>query len=92
MTLPPPDSYGEAVAWQPERPKFKPLRLVLSWAVTAASLWVAAMILPGVDIAGYGGALAVAAVVAALNAVSRRCSPRCVCRSCSRSASCSSSS
>ncbi len=61
--------YGESVAWQPERPKFKPLRLLLSWALTAASLGVAAMILPGVDIAGYGGALAVAAVVAVLNAL-----------------------
>jgi uncharacterized membrane protein YvlD (DUF360 family) len=64
-----PASYGEAVTWQPERPKFKPLRLLLSWALTALSLGVAAMILPGVDIAGYGGALAVAAVVAVLNAV-----------------------
>ena len=70
MTAPPaPASYGEAVSWQPERPKFKPLRLLLSWVLTAASLGVAAMILPGVDIAGYGGALAVAAVVAVLNAV-----------------------
>ena len=62
-------SYGEAVSWQPERPRFKPLRLLLSWALTAASLGVAAMILPGVDVAGVGGALAVAAVVALLNAV-----------------------
>ena len=61
--------YGEGISWQPERPRFKPLRLLLSWALTAASLGVAAMILPGVDIAGYGGALAVAAVVAVLNAV-----------------------
>jgi uncharacterized membrane protein YvlD (DUF360 family) len=42
---------------------------VISWALTAASLWVAAAILPGVDVAGVAGALAVAAVVAALNAV-----------------------
>ena len=61
--------YGEGVSWQPERPRFKPLRVLLSWALTAASLAVAAMILPGVDIAGYGGALAVAAVVAVLNAL-----------------------
>ena len=54
--------------WHPERPQFKPLRLVLSWAISAASLGVAAAILPGVDIAGAGGALAVAAVVAVLNA------------------------
>ena len=70
MTTPPASaSYGEAVSWQPERPKFKPLRLLLSWTVTALSLWVAAVILPGVDIGGYAGALAVAAVVAALNAL-----------------------
>ena len=37
--------------------------------LTAASLWVAALILPGVDIVGAGGALLVAAVVAVLNAV-----------------------
>jgi uncharacterized membrane protein YvlD (DUF360 family) len=64
-----PAEYGEAVAWQPDRPKFKPLRLLLSWALTAAALWAAAAILPGVDIVGTGGALAVAAVVAVLNAV-----------------------
>jgi uncharacterized membrane protein YvlD (DUF360 family) len=57
------------VAWEPERPRFKPLRLLLSWTLTALSLWVAAMILPGVDIEGTGGALLVAAVVAALNAL-----------------------
>ena len=66
---PSPAAYGEAVAWQPERPRFKPLRLLLSWALTAASLWVAAAILPGVDIVGFGGALLVAPVVALLNAL-----------------------
>jgi uncharacterized membrane protein YvlD (DUF360 family) len=68
-TLPSPASYGEAVSWQPERPRLKPLRLLLSWVLTALSLWVAAAILPGVYIEGIGGALAVAAVVAALNAL-----------------------
>jgi uncharacterized membrane protein YvlD (DUF360 family) len=64
-----PAEYGEAVAWQPERPKFRPLQLLLSWALTAVSLWGAAAILPGVDIEGTGGALAVAAAVAVLNAL-----------------------
>ena len=68
-TLPAPASYGEAVSWEPERPRFKPLRLLLSWALTAVSLWVAAAILPGVDVVGIVGALAVAAVVAVLNAL-----------------------
>ena len=62
-------AYGESVAWKPERPRFKPLRLLLSWAVTATALWVAAALVPGVDITGTGTALAVAAVIAALNAV-----------------------
>ena len=61
--------YGEDVAWQPDRPKFRPLQLLLSWVLTALSLWAAAAILPGVDIEGYGGALAVAAAVALMNAV-----------------------
>ena len=62
-------TYGEAVSWEPARPRFKPLRVLLSWALTAASIGVAAAILPGVDIAGTAGAFAVAAVVAVLNAV-----------------------
>jgi uncharacterized membrane protein YvlD (DUF360 family) len=68
-TAPPPASYAEEVVWKPERPRFKPIRLLLSWALTAVALAVAAAILPGVDISGGWGALAVAAVVAAINAV-----------------------
>jgi uncharacterized membrane protein YvlD (DUF360 family) len=68
-TLPVPVPYGEAVSWEPERPRFKPLRLLLSWALTAVSLWVAAAILSGVDIEGAAGAFGVAAVVAVLNAL-----------------------
>jgi uncharacterized membrane protein YvlD (DUF360 family) len=62
-------SYGEAVSWQPDRPKFRPQRVVLSWLLSAASLWVAAGILPGVEVAEVGGSLLAAAVVAAINAV-----------------------
>jgi uncharacterized membrane protein YvlD (DUF360 family) len=61
--------YGQAVTWQPDRPRFRPLRLLISWFLTAVALWVAAAILPGVHIAGVWGALAVAALVAVLNAV-----------------------
>jgi uncharacterized membrane protein YvlD (DUF360 family) len=64
-----PASYGEAVTWEPQRPRFKPLRLLLSWALTAISLGVAAAILPGVDVDEPLGAIAVAAVVAVLNAL-----------------------
>jgi uncharacterized membrane protein YvlD (DUF360 family) len=61
-------SYAEAVTWHPDRPKFKPLRLVISWIFVATSVWVAAAILPGVEIADFWGAFAVAALVALLNA------------------------
>ena len=34
--------HGERPAWKPERPRFRPFRLLLSWLVAAASLLVAA--------------------------------------------------
>ena len=89
-TVPVPAAYGEAVTWEPVRPKYKPVRVVLSWALTAAALWVAAAILPGVDISGAAGALLVAVVVAILNAALPPCWPRCASRSRSRWASSSS--
>jgi uncharacterized membrane protein YvlD (DUF360 family) len=64
-----PASYGEDVVWQPERPRFKLQRLLLSWVLTAVALYVAAAVLPGVHIETTWGALLVAVVVAALNAV-----------------------
>jgi uncharacterized membrane protein YvlD (DUF360 family) len=62
-------AYGERVTWQPERPRFRPLRLLLSWLVTALALWLAALVLPGVDVVDHGAALGMAAVLAILNAV-----------------------
>jgi uncharacterized membrane protein YvlD (DUF360 family) len=62
-------AFGEAATWHPERPRFKPWRLLISWFLTAVALWVAAAILPGVHVDDAWGALLVAAVVAALNAV-----------------------
>ena len=61
--------HGNAFAWQPERVRIRPLRLIVSWALAAASLAIAAAILPGVDVEHAGGAFLVALVVAALNAV-----------------------
>jgi uncharacterized membrane protein YvlD (DUF360 family) len=61
--------HGTAPTWQPERIKLRPLRLIISWLITAASLTIAAGILPGVDIARFAGALLVALVIGALNAV-----------------------
>ena len=61
--------YGEQMTWQPERPKFHPLRLAISWLVGAAALLVAAAIVPGVSIETFWDALVVALVIGILNAV-----------------------
>ena len=61
--------HGQAPTWQPERVRLRPLRLLVSWLITAAALWVTAAILPDVEVADAGGALLVAAVIGALNAV-----------------------
>jgi uncharacterized membrane protein YvlD (DUF360 family) len=61
--------YAEAVHWHPERPRFKATRLLISWLLTAAALWFAAAILPGVDVDTFGGALLMALVIASLNAI-----------------------
>jgi uncharacterized membrane protein YvlD (DUF360 family) len=52
-----------------ERPRIKPLRLVIAWILSAAAILIAAGIVPGVHVNGFGGALVAAAVIAVLNAV-----------------------
>ena len=64
-----PSEYGEPVSWQPEKPRFKPIRLIVSWLLTGVALLVAAAILPGVNIVDRWDALLMAAVVALLNAL-----------------------
>src|SRR4249919_1972955 len=51
------------------RPKIKPVRLLVSWLVAAASLFVAAWIVPHVEIKTFWGAVVVSLVIAVLNAV-----------------------
>jgi len=63
------ETYGEAPAWSPERPKLKLAHVVLSWLVSAAALLIAAGIVPGVHIADFLGALAASAIIAVLNAL-----------------------
>jgi uncharacterized membrane protein YvlD (DUF360 family) len=62
-------AYGVGVKWQPQKPRLRPLRLVVSWAVAAASVYVAAALVPGVSLGSVGGAFVVAVLVAVLNAV-----------------------
>jgi uncharacterized membrane protein YvlD (DUF360 family) len=62
-------AYGAPIAWEPTTPRFRPLRLAISWVVTAASVYVAAGIVGGVEIDDPAGAFLVAAAIALVNAV-----------------------
>ena len=61
--------YGEAVQWSPQPPRFRLVRVLVSWLVATVALLVAAEIVPGVSVQGFGGALLAAALIAILNAV-----------------------
>ncbi|HSL94935.1 MAG TPA: phage holin family protein [Thermoleophilia bacterium] len=60
--------YGETPRWRPGRPKLNAVRLLLQWAVSAAALAIAALIVPGVAVQGAAGALLAAGLIALLNA------------------------
>jgi len=55
--------------WQPERPRLRPVQLLLSWLLSALALLIAAEILPGAAVNGLPAAIAAAAVIAILNAL-----------------------
>jgi uncharacterized membrane protein YvlD (DUF360 family) len=61
-------AYGAGVEWQPRKPRLRLLGLLVSWAVAAASVYVAAALVPGVSLGEVGGAFLVAALIAVLNA------------------------
>ncbi len=61
--------FGESVAWKPAKPKYNPARVLLSWLLSAAALFVAALIVPGVSVEGFLGAVVAALLIAILNAV-----------------------
>jgi uncharacterized membrane protein YvlD (DUF360 family) len=50
------------------RPKIKPLRLIVSWLVAGAALFIAAAIVPHVEVKSFWGALLVSLIIAILNA------------------------
>jgi len=62
-------AFAEPARWQPERPRLRPTRLVLSWLVGALALLGAAAIVPGVRVEGFLGAAVVAILVGILNAL-----------------------
>jgi uncharacterized membrane protein YvlD (DUF360 family) len=61
--------YGEAVTWEPQTPRIRPLHLLLGWAVSAASVVAAAWLLPGVELLEFGSGFLVALAVAVFNAI-----------------------
>jgi uncharacterized membrane protein YvlD (DUF360 family) len=56
-------------SWSPERPRLHPVRLVAAWLASALALLLAAGLVAGAEVRGFGGAVVVAAIVAALNAI-----------------------
>jgi uncharacterized membrane protein YvlD (DUF360 family) len=61
--------YGAAVSWRPERPRLRARRLLLQWVTSAAALYIAALLVPGVEIEGAMGAFIAALLIAVLNAL-----------------------
>ncbi len=62
-------AFGGAPRWEPTKPRLRPLSLLVSWLVAAASVGVAAGIVPGVELNEFGGSFLVAALIAVINAL-----------------------
>ena len=61
--------FAQPVTWEPEAPRLRPLRLIVSWIVAGLAVLIAAWIVPGFSLAHTGAAFLVAAIVAILNAI-----------------------
>jgi uncharacterized membrane protein YvlD (DUF360 family) len=59
----------DPLRWRPEAPKVRPVRVVVSWLVSALALLFAAWVVPNVAIPSFWGGLLTAAIVAVVNAV-----------------------
>ncbi len=62
-------AYGAAISWEPTKPRLDLFRLALAWLISAASVYLAAALVPGVDIDRPGAAFLVAAAIAVVNAL-----------------------
>ena len=62
-------TYAETVRWRAARPRFRPLRVVLGLLVGAVAVVVSGVIVPGVEVKTFLGALEAAALIGVLNAV-----------------------
>jgi len=59
----------DPAAWHPESLRLRPGRLLVSWLISAVALLLAAAVLPGVTISGFGGAIVAAAAIGVMNAL-----------------------
>ena len=68
MTLTPPVR-SEMPVWDPKRPRFGPVRLLLSWLLATVALLLAVWIVPDATALDFSSAFFAAAVIAVLNAL-----------------------
>jgi len=61
--------YAQAVVWSPAAPQFRPLRLALSLLVGAVAVSVSGLLLAGVHVRSFAGAVLAAALIGVLNAI-----------------------
>ena len=64
-----PSEHGQGTGWKPVRPRLSLLRLLAAWLVAAASVYVAAGLVPGFDLEQPASAFVLAAAIAVFNAV-----------------------
>jgi len=56
-------------SWRPQKPPFRPLRIIAAWIASAAAVYVAGWLSPGVDIDSTASAFMAAAFIAIFNAI-----------------------
>ncbi len=62
-------TFAEPVRWEVARPRFSPLRLALALVVGAVAVVVSGLLIPGVEVKSFLGALEAAALIALFNAI-----------------------
>ncbi len=63
------NEYATEPQWRPGRPKVRPGHVLLQWGISAAALYLATLLMPGVTVNGLVAALLAAALIAVLNAI-----------------------
>ena len=60
-------AFGTRPRWEPTKPRLRPLSLLVGWLISAASVYVAAAIVPDVHLDDFWGAFLIAAAIAVIN-------------------------